>query len=70
MLEFFIANAGKRLSRTAILNNVWGYTPQRNVDTRIVDVHISRLRGKLEDNTLTPDFILTARGIGYMFCEY
>jgi OmpR family response regulator RpaB len=70
LLELLFEYAGKPLSRTIILNNVWGYTPQRNVDTRIVDVHISRLRGKLEDNTLTPDFILTARGIGYMFCEY
>jgi len=70
VLEFFIANAGKRLSRTAILNNVWGYTPSRHVDTRVVDVHISRLRSKLEENPRNPDLIITARGTGYTFPEY
>ena len=60
-------NAGKRLSRTTILDNLWGYTPERYVDTRVVDVHISRLRSKLEKDPSNPDFILTVRGIGYMF---
>jgi OmpR family response regulator RpaB len=50
-----------------ILDNVWGYTPQRIVDTRIVDVHISRLRSKIEENPSDPDLIITVRGIGYVF---
>ena len=49
------------------LNNIWGYTPARFVDTRLVDVHIYRLRLKIEDTPSTPDFILTARGTGYFF---
>ena len=36
-------------------------------DSRVVDVHISRLRGKLEPDPLDPELILTARGMGYMF---
>ena len=36
-------------------------------NTRVVDVHISRLRSKLEEDSSNPDLILTARGIGYMF---
>ena len=53
-----------------MLENLWGYTPERYIDTRIVDVHISRLRAKLESDSSHPDFILTVRGIGYMFPNY
>ncbi len=67
VLELLVNNAGKELSRTMILDNVWGYTPQRIVDTRIVDVHISRLRSKIEENPSDPDLIITVRGIGYVF---
>ena len=54
------------VSRLTILKNIWGYTPQR-YDVRLVDVHISRLRLKLEDNPRKPELILTRRGLGYMF---
>lgn len=70
ILELLIENAGKELSRTIILDNIWGYTPERYADTRIVDVHISRLRAKIEDDPRNPDLILTARGIGYKFQQY
>ena len=65
-----IYNNGKTLSRLTILDNVWGYTPERDIDTRIVDVHISRLRTKIEDDPRRPDLIVTVRGLGYMFQEY
>jgi len=67
LLELLIQNSGRKLSRAEILNNIWGYTPARFVDTRLVDVHIYRLRLKIEDTPSTPDFILTARGTGYFF---
>lgn len=67
LLELLINKAGERLSRAYILDNVWGYTPERYLDTRVIDVHISRLRSKLEENPSQPDLILTARGTGYMF---
>jgi OmpR family response regulator RpaB len=70
ILELLIENAGKKLSRTMILENIWGYTPERYADTRIVDVHISRLRSKIEENRSKPELILTVRGIGYMFQRY
>ncbi len=70
VLKFLIQEPGKELSRKNIMNTVWGYTPERDVDTRIVDVYISRLRSKLEDNPNKPDLILTIRGIGYMFNKY
>ena len=59
--------SGQAFSRAEILQEVWGYTPERHVDTRVVDVHISRLRAKLEIDPSNPDLILTARGTGYLF---
>jgi OmpR family response regulator RpaB len=70
LLELLVNKAGERLSRISILDNVWGYIPERYLDTRVVDVHISRLRFKLEEDPTNPDFILTARGTGYMFQNY
>lgn len=67
LLELLVSRAGDPFSRSAILKEVWGYTPERHVDTRVVDVHISRLRAKLEDDPSNPDLILTARGTGYLF---
>ncbi len=70
ILALLIYNNGKTLSRLNILDNVWGYTPERVIDTRIVDVHISRLRTKIEDDPRRPDLVITVRGLGYMFQEY
>lgn len=70
LLELLVSKAGERLSRSTILNCVWGYTPERYLDTRVVDVHISRLRSKLEEDPSNPDLIITARGTGYMFQKY
>ena len=70
LLELLIRKAGERLSRASILADIWGYTPERYVDTRVVDVHISRLRSKLEEDPSNPDLILTARGTGYMFQKF
>lgn len=67
LLELLIENAGKTLSRLTILENIWGYTPERYIDTRLVDVYISKLRLKIEENPRNPDLILTVRGVGYIF---
>jgi len=67
LLELLISKSGEPFSRSSILQEVWGYTPERHVDTRVVDVHISRLRSKLEEDPSNPDLILTARGTGYLF---
>lgn len=67
LLELLVSKSGQPFSRADILQEVWGYTPERHVDTRVVDVHISRLRAKLEDDPSNPDLILTARGTGYLF---
>lgn len=67
LLELLLSNAGQPFSRGAILQHVWSYPPDQKIDTRVVDVHISRLRAKLETDLSNPELILTARGIGYMF---
>jgi OmpR family response regulator RpaB len=67
LLELLMSKSGEAFSRASILQEVWGYTPERHVDTRVVDVHISSLRSKLEEDPSNPDLILTARGTGYLF---
>jgi OmpR family response regulator RpaB len=67
LLELLVTNSGKPFSRGEILQHVWSYPPDHRIDTRVVDVHISRLRAKLENDISNPELILTARGIGYMF---
>ena len=67
LLELLVSRSGEAFSRSEILQEVWGYTLERHVDTRVVDVHISRLRAKLEDDPSNSELILTARGSGYMF---
>jgi OmpR family response regulator RpaB len=70
LLKFLILNAGEALSRLVILENIWGYKPERDGDIRVVDVHIARLRSKIEEDLNSPDLILTVRGIGYKFQDY
>ncbi len=67
LLELLISRHGKAVSRPEILQQVWGYSSERYVDNRVVDVHISRLRAKLEDDPSHPELIQTERGSGYVF---
>jgi len=65
LLRYFIQNRGKTISRSALLQHVWGY--RHAPFTRTVDVHILRLRNKIEDNPKDPQFIVTVPGLGYRF---
>ena len=67
LLAYFIQNKNRVLSRDLLLSAVWNYDFAG--DTRIVDVHVSHLREKIEENTKDPHFIKTVRGIGYKFEE-
>ena len=67
LLELLINRAGEPVSRLDILEQVWGYRPTNSNDSRVVDVHISRLRAKVEEDVEVPELILTTRGKGYMF---
>ena len=63
LLQFLSSNQGKVFTREALLNKVWGY--EYYGGDRTVDVHIRRLRSKIEDSSHT--FIETVRNIGYKF---
>ncbi len=67
LLVYFMQNKNRVLSRDQLLSAVWNYDFAG--DTRIVDVHVSHLREKIEENTKKPIFIKTVRGIGYKFEE-
>lgn len=63
MMEYFFTNPGAALSRTDILNKVWG--SEYFGEEKIVDVNIRRLRMKIEDEPSNPKYIATIWGIGY-----
>ena len=65
LILFLMKNPGKVYSREVLLDLVWGYEYQG--DTRTVDVHIRRLREKLELDPANPSYIITKWGVGYYF---
>lgn len=67
LLIHLMENKNRVLTRDQLLSAVWNYDFAG--DTRIVDVHISHLREKIEENSRKPQFIKTIRGIGYKFEE-
>lgn len=67
LLLYLGRRTGRILSREQLLNAIWNYDFAG--ETRIVDVHISHLREKIEKNTKKPEYIITARGFGYKLEE-
>jgi two-component system, OmpR family, alkaline phosphatase synthesis response regulator PhoP len=65
LLRYFVLNPGTTLSRETLLREVWGYN--EDTFTRTVDVHVSSLRQKVEDDPKSPRFIITVPGLGYKF---
>jgi DNA-binding response OmpR family regulator len=65
LLQFFIENQGRTITRDELLEKVWRYSG--SVFTRTVDVHVSLLRRKLDNQSGKPTHFLTIRGVGYRF---
>jgi DNA-binding response OmpR family regulator len=65
ILLYFIKHSNKVISRDELMMVVWGYNS--DVNTRTLDMHIVRLRKKIEDNPDRPQFLQTVRGVGYTF---
>ena len=63
LLEFLMRNAGRVLTRMQLIDRVWG--SDYVGDTKTLDVHIKRLRAKIEKDPANPEFIQTVRGMGY-----
>ena len=65
VIEYLMRNPNRVYSREALLDTIWAY--EYRSDIRTVDVHIRRLREKLEENPAEPKYILTKWGVGYYF---
>lgn len=65
LLEFLVRNSGRVLTRTQLIDRVWG--SDYFGDTKTLDVHIKRLRAKIESDPANPTYIQTIRGLGYKF---
>jgi two-component system response regulator RegX3 len=65
LLELLMCNAGRVLTRETLIDRIWG--PNYVGDTKTLDVHIKRLRAKVEDDPSRPARITTVRGLGYKF---
>ena len=66
LLEYFIEHRGEVVSRDQLLDGVWGHDAISPL-TRTVDMHIAKLRQKLEDNSSDPRWIVTVHRVGYKF---
>ena len=66
LLKFLASHPGKVFSREALMEHVWNYAGYVG-DVRAVDVAVRRLREKIEDDPAAPQFIVTRRGLGYLF---
>ena len=65
LLEVLLDNAGRVLTRDTLIDRIWG--PHYVGDTKTLDVHIKRLRAKVEDDPSRPSRIVTIRGLGYRY---
>ena len=65
LLELLLRNAGRVLTRGQLIDRIWG--ADYVGDTKTLDVHIKRLRAKIEPDPANPQFVLTVRGLGYKF---
>jgi len=67
LLETFLRRRGRLLTREFLIDTVWG--PGYFGDTKTLDVHIKRLRQKIEADPHHPEHLVTVRGLGYKFVE-
>jgi two-component system response regulator RegX3 len=65
LLELFMLNAGRVLTRDVLIDRVWG--PNYYGDTKTLDVHVKRLRSKVEEDPAHPKRLVTVRGVGYRY---
>ena len=68
VLRYLAVHRGRVISRDELLSRIWRLTPG-TMETRTIDMHIARLRAKLEDDPGNPKVLITVRGKGYMFTD-
>ena len=65
VLSYLAQNSERPVSREELLSKVWGYARGLNIETRTVDIHIAKLRRKIEVDPKSPELLITVRGAGY-----
>jgi two-component system response regulator RegX3 len=65
VLQYLCQQAGRPVAREELLARVWGYANHMEIETRTVDIHIAKLRRKIEQDPANPEAIVTVRGAGY-----
>jgi two-component system response regulator RegX3 len=65
LLEMFLRNSGRVLTRGQLIDRVWG--ADYVGDTKTLDVHVKRLRSKIEPDPASPQHLVTVRGLGYRY---
>lgn len=65
LLQYLCQQAGRPVAREELLARVWGYANHMEIETRTVDIHIAKLRRKIEIDSANPESIVTVRGAGY-----
>lgn len=65
MLLYMAANSERAVARDELLHKVWGYAKHLDLETRTVDIHVAKLRRKIEHDASAPQFLVTVRGAGY-----
>ena len=65
VLQYLYSQSGRPVAREELLIKVWGYANHMEIETRTVDIHIAKLRRKIEQNPSNPECIVTVRGAGY-----
>ena len=65
VLSYLSQNSDRPVSREELLSKVWGYARNLDIETRTVDIHVAKLRRKIEADTKAPELLITVRGAGY-----
>jgi|TARA_Y100000310_G_scaffold200189_2_gene200198 two-component system response regulator RegX3 len=65
VLQYLNSNSTRPVSRQELLNKVWGYAKHMEIETRTVDIHVAKLRRKIEPEPKEPRYLVTVRGAGY-----
>ncbi len=70
ILQYLRAHSERPVSREELLHRIWGYARSMDIETRTVDIHIAKLRRKIEPDPANPRHLITVRGAGYrLLCD-
>ena len=65
ILQYLHSHSDRPISREELLSKIWGYAKDLDIETRTVDIHVAKLRRKIEHSSSEPKFLITVRGAGY-----